>query len=132
MLKFIHSCICLVVYRRLTLDPSWPLGSFTKLRRFQRDEKFPEIIKTQACSMKLKASCSRKCCHTGQDSVNNTMNRKMRGQSSYHVCSMHAFMLNPLGSNGDQRQISLCGNNAFSGREVMRIKDAITQHEFRW
>ena len=40
---------------------------------------------------------------------------------------------NPVrGSNSDQCQISLCNVNAFSVREVMRIKYAITQHEFRW
>ena len=36
-----------------------------------------------------------------------------------------------LSSNGDQRQVSLCNINAFSVREVMRIKVMITQHEFR-
>ena len=36
-----------------------------------------------------------------------------------------------LRSNSDQRQISLCNINAFSVREVTRIKDIITQHEFR-
>ena len=39
--------------------------------------------------------------------------------------------INPLRSNGDQCQISLCNINAFSVREVMRIKDMITRHEFR-
>ena len=38
--------------------------------------------------------------------------------------------LNPLRSNGDKRQISLCNIKAFSVRKVMRIKDMITQHEF--
>ena len=28
--------------------------------------------------------------------------------------------------------VSLCNINAFSVREVMRIKDMITQHELRW
>ena len=42
------------------------------------------------------------------------------------------FRINPLRSNTDQRQISLCKSNAFSVREVMRIKDMTTQHEFRW
>ena len=40
--------------------------------------------------------------------------------------------LNPLRSNTDQRQISLCNVYAFSVREAMRIKDMITQHDFRW
>ena len=35
--------------------------------------------------------------------------------------------INPLRSNTDQRQISLCKIN-----EVMRIKDTIIQHEFLW
>ena len=39
--------------------------------------------------------------------------------------------VNPLRSNIDQRQISLCNINAFSAREVMRIKEMITQREFR-
>ena len=38
---------------------------------------------------------------------------------------------NPLRSNSGQRQISLCNTNTFSVREVMRIKDMITQLEFR-
>ena len=38
--------------------------------------------------------------------------------------------VNPLCSNSDQRQISLRNINASSVREVMRIKDIITQHEF--
>ena len=33
--------------------------------------------------------------------------------------------------NTKQRQISPCNINAFSVREVMRIKDMITQHGFR-
>ena len=41
-------------------------------------------------------------------------------------------ILNPVRSSSDQRPISLCNINAFSVREVMRIKDMITQHEFRW
>ena len=40
-------------------------------------------------------------------------------------------LLNPLRSNSDQRQNSLCNINAFSVGEVMRMKDMITQHEFR-
>ena len=36
--------------------------------------------------------------------------------------------VNPL---RDQRQISLCNINTFSVREVVRIKDMISQHEFR-
>ena len=40
--------------------------------------------------------------------------------------------VNPLRYNSDQRQISLRNINAFSVREVTRIKDMITQHEFRW
>ena len=39
---------------------------------------------------------------------------------------------NEVDSISDQRQISLCSINAFSVREVMRIKDMITQHDFRW
>ena len=39
-------------------------------------------------------------------------------------------LLNPLRSNSDQSQNPLCNINAFSVREVMRIKDMITQHEF--
>ena len=41
------------------------------------------------------------------------------------------YFITPL-RNGDQRQISLCNSEAFSVREDMRIKDMITQHEFRW
>ena len=37
----------------------------------------------------------------------------------------------PLRSNSDQCQISLLNINAVSVREVMRIKDMISQHEFR-
>ena len=39
---------------------------------------------------------------------------------------------NPLRSNQsrDQRQISVWNINALSVREVMRIKDTITRHEF--
>ena len=40
-------------------------------------------------------------------------------------------IFNPLRSDSDQRQISLRNINAFSVREVMRIYDMITQHEFR-
>ena len=36
-------------------------------------------------------------------------------------------MVNPLRSDNDQRQISLCNINAFSVIEVTRIKDMITQ-----
>ena len=39
------------------------------------------------------------------------------------------FSINPLRSNSDQCQISLCNINAFPAREVMKIKDMITQHE---
>ena len=38
---------------------------------------------------------------------------------------------NSLRANSDQRQIYLCNINAFSVREVMTIKDIITQHELR-
>ena len=41
-----------------------------------------------------------------------------------------AKLLNLLRSNSDQRQISLCKISAFSVREVMRIKDKTTQHEY--
>ena len=37
----------------------------------------------------------------------------------------------PSRFSSDKRQISLYNINAFSVREVMRIKDVITQHEFR-
>ena len=40
--------------------------------------------------------------------------------------------VNPLRSNSEQRKTSFCNVNAFSVREVMRIKDMITQREFRW
>ena len=39
-------------------------------------------------------------------------------------------VVNSLGSNSDQRRISLSNINAFSVREVISIKDIITQHEF--
>ena len=42
------------------------------------------------------------------------------------------LVFNRLRFNSHQRQISLCNINAFSVREVMRIKDMITQLEFRW
>ena len=41
-------------------------------------------------------------------------------------------IINPLRANSGQRQISLFNINAFSFSEVMRIKDMIAQHEFRW
>ena len=40
--------------------------------------------------------------------------------------------LTHLRYNSDQRQISLCNINTFSVSEVMRIKDMINKHEFRW
>ena len=40
--------------------------------------------------------------------------------------------VNPLHHNSDQRPISLCNINTFSIRQVMRVKDMITQHESRW
>ena len=40
-------------------------------------------------------------------------------------------LINPLRSNSDQCQITLWNINAFSAKEVMRIKDMITEHEFR-
>ena len=39
--------------------------------------------------------------------------------------------VNPLRSDSGQRRISLCNINVFPVREVMRIKDMITHHEFR-
>ena len=45
-------------------------------------------------------------------------------------CGQDEVGLNPLRSNSDQRQISLYNINDFSVREVMRINDIITQHEF--
>ena len=44
--------------------------------------------------------------------------------------SSNFLNLKPLRSNSNQRQTFLCNINAFSAREVMRIKDIITQHEF--
>ena len=41
------------------------------------------------------------------------------------------MIINRLRSNSDQRQISLWEIKS-SVREVMRIKDMITQREFRW
>ena len=38
-----------------------------------------------------------------------------------------SLVTNPLRSNSDQRQISLCYINAFLVKEVVRIKDMITQ-----
>ena len=52
--------------------------------------------------------------------------------SLLRIARAHTIVdLNPLRSNSDQRQISLCNINAFSVRDVMRIKNVITQHEFR-
>ena len=42
------------------------------------------------------------------------------------------WKVNPLHSKSDQHQTSLWNINAFSVREAMRIKDMITEHEFRW
>ena len=44
--------------------------------------------------------------------------------------TFHVF--NPLRSNSDQGPISLCSISAFLVRQVVRIKDMITQHEFSW
>ena len=48
------------------------------------------------------------------------------------ISSLQTETINPVRSNSDQRQISLRNINTFSIREVMRIKDMITQHESRW
>ena len=43
---------------------------------------------------------------------------------------VEVYSLNSLRCSSDQRQISLCNINPFSVREVMRIKDMITQHNW--
>ena len=49
----------------------------------------------------------------------------------HHVMVINGkISVNPLRPNSDQREVSPCNINAFSVREVMRIKDMITQHEF--
>ena len=40
--------------------------------------------------------------------------------------------VNPLRSNGDKREISLCNIKAFSVRGGVRIKNTINQREFCW
>ena len=58
----------------------------------------------------------------------------------YHVTAKHSkdgisftfkVIVSSSFSSGDRRQISLCNINSLSVREVVRIKDIITQHEFR-
>ena len=45
-----------------------------------------------------------------------------------HQMQLITVHFNPLRSNSDHRQISLCNIDAFSVREIMRIKDIITQY----
>ena len=53
------------------------------------------------------------------------------GSNMLSYLGFASLCLNPLHPSGDQRQISLCNIHAFSVREVRRIKDVVTRHEFR-
>ena len=56
---------------------------------------------------------------------------KLKNKRAYYN-QVTTKYFNRLHSNSDQRQISRSNINAFSVREVMRVKDMITQHDLRW
>ena len=66
---------------------------------------------------------------TLSDEISMRAHKDMSWQTTF-IGDIKHDVINPLRSNTDQRQTSLCNMNAFSVREVMRIQDVIIQREF--